>query len=285
MGQHYVPKYYLNGFTGLSDSPYIYVYEKGAKEILRTNIKNVANENRRWSEKVEKYLSNQIEIPAQPVFEKIRNRRSITQNDKNILSAYMVVLIERVPKAQQRIKANFPKIREKTYKDLEIEIQRLIEQNPTKSNILEHNLQLLQSIMKTDFDEFPMENWYEHLNPNILPGVYKILPTMTWTFLKTNTSLSFLTSDNPVFFFEWLGIGRPESELTFPISSDICLLATWARVKEGYITTTEAIIKEINRRSASSATRYVYYSAENSGVSNLINRKNWKFKRIALSPK
>ena len=82
MGQHYIPQYYLEGFTDLPASSNIWVYEKGSSRTFRTAIKTVANENKRWPKSVEAYLANKVEAPAKPVLDKIRNRQPIMQGDK-----------------------------------------------------------------------------------------------------------------------------------------------------------------------------------------------------------
>ena len=58
-----------------------------------------------------------------------------------------------------------------------------------------------------------------------------------------------------------MGIGNPESEVTFPISSHIALWATWRfDLKEGYFPTNSQVVKELNRRTCSTATRFVFHS-------------------------
>lgn len=109
MGQHYIPEYYLNGFSDSLNSSNIWVYEKGSKRIFPSTIKNAANENNRWPASIEKYLANQIESPANPILDKIRNRQSLTQGDKDTLSAYMVVMLQRVPRGLERTRSKAPK--------------------------------------------------------------------------------------------------------------------------------------------------------------------------------
>ena len=104
---------------------------------------------------------------------------------------------------------------------------------------------------------------------------------MTWTFLTSEKKQPFLTNDNPVFFFEGLGIGKHQSEITFPISGTIALWATWrTNLAEGYVAAKDAATREINRRIASAATRYVYYSIQAPWVVSLINKKNLKLHRL-----
>lgn len=117
------------------------------------------------------------------------------------------------------------------------------------------------------------ELWY--------PQLRAILPAVKWVFLTSQKGQPFPTSDNPLFFFEDLGIGRPESEITFPISSSVALWATWRRdLTEGCVPAKTHVIKQINKRTASAATKYVYYSQKADWVINLINKRSLRTRRI-----
>ena len=281
MGQHYIPQYYLEGFSDLPISSNVWVYEKGSSRIFKTTIKTVANENKRWTQSVEAYLANKVEAPANPVLDKIRNRQPIIQSDKEVLSAYMVVMLKRVPRGLQRTKANAPKVLNQIFASLNSEILKIIKEHPSKYSILEGRLQELPSLKSKYENEFPLELWYNNLTPDNTPRLLALLPAMTWIFLTAEKRQPFLTNDNPVFFFESLGVGRPESEITFPISSTIALWATWRKnLVEGYATAKYAVIREINKRTASAATKYVYYSIAAPWVVSLINKKNLKLHRL-----
>jgi hypothetical protein len=282
MGQHYIPQYYLDGFTDSLGVSNIWVYEKGSNRIFRTTTRNVANENRRWPKGTEWYLANQVEAPAKPALDKIRNHQPIINTDKDILSKYMVVMLKRVPRGLQRMKAITPKVIEQVFDRVSTDIQRLIIKYPAKRIILEDRLRELPGLRSKYENEFPMEVWYNNLVPDTSPQLLTVLPAMTWIFLTSYKGQPFLSSDNPVFFFEGLGVGKPESEITFPISSNITLWATWHKnLVEGYYAAKDSVISEINRRTASAATRYVYYSKEVRWVVALINKKNWRLNRIA----
>ena len=113
MGKHYVPQYYLRGFSHPSNPKIITRYEKGSRQRpLTTQIKNVAQETRFYDPEIETFFANQIESPARAVLEKIRARESPTPDDKQAFSRYMTNLFKRVPQGQIRVKENFPRHRE-----------------------------------------------------------------------------------------------------------------------------------------------------------------------------
>ena len=189
-------------------------------------------------------------------------------------------MLQRVPRGLERAKEIAPEVRDQVFENAEKEINKLITAHPSKKSVLQNRLQEIASLKLKYENEFPMEVWYQMITSEAFPQICAILPAMTWVFFVSNKKQHFLTSDNPIFFFKELGIGRPESEVTFPLSSTVTLWATWRNLKERYITVKDTIISKINRRTASLATKYVYYSEEAQWVVNLINKKNFRLDRI-----
>jgi len=117
--------------------------------------------------------------------------------------------------------------------------------------------------------------------PEKSPRVLAALSSMTWRFLTFDEYPAFLSSDNPLFFFTSIGIGKPESEVTFPISSYIALWATWRLdLKEGYFPTNSQVVKELNRRTCSIATRYAFHLKGEDWVLALLTKGRWQLNRL-----
>ncbi len=281
MGDHYIPQHYLSGFSDKSAPSKIWVYQKSSRRTLYTTIKSAANENNRWPKDIEQYLANKVETPANPVLDKIRYQQQITQSEKELLSAYMVVMMQRVDRGLERMKKLAPKVIDNVFNSVEKEILKAINKNPSRISLqfILHNLPNLKSKYEK---EFPKEIWYQNIKPSVLPQIRAVLPAMTWVFFTSDRGQSFLTCDNPVCFFEWQGIGKPQSEITFPISSEVTLWATWKSniVDLQYSTIRETHIQEINRRVVHSATKYAYYSMKADWVINIVNKKNLRLHRM-----
>jgi len=78
-----------------------------------------------------------------------------------------------------------------------------------------------------------------------------------------------------------MGVGKSESEVTFPISSNIVLLANWRKnIKEAYFETNKQVIKEINQRTAFNPTRFVYHARDEQWISKFIAKENNKFNML-----
>jgi len=273
MGKHYIPRYYLSGFTQNSSPPLIWVYEKGSSRVFATQIKNVACETYYFPDNFETYLANQIEAPANIVLRKIKKREMITAKDKITLSNYMIVLWKRVPEGKERLKEKAPKISDAIKKDLYKKIEDLKIKNPSKENLLEKRRHEAQDILEKFKNNPSEEIWRSVIPPEMTPKASEALSQMTWRFFICKEPNAFLTNDNPVFFFKHIGIGKEYSELTFPISNYITLWATWRLIDEGYFYANNQIVKEINRRTASVATRFIYFSKKRDWIITLANKR------------
>lgn len=272
MGYHYVPKFYLAGFTEPNDPDTIWRYQLRSPDVLRTSLKNVAQETGFYSDETEAFLSDTIENPANRVIKKIRAQETIDRADRKALTDYIVVFLKRVPKGKARSKKIYDSIKQPTLDELTNEVTTLMRQHPDKKTLLEGRLQEIQRIILEDSIK-PEKLWELNLPPSQSPGVVEEISQMTWRFLLASENDYFLTSDNPVFYFESIGIANPKSELVFPISSKVALWATWiSQSKEGFVKTRRQVVHEINRRLVKSATKYVFHSTFNRKVVELVNK-------------
>jgi hypothetical protein len=270
------------GFTEQSESPYIFRYEKGGKKAIRTNIKNVAQEAGFYSDEVEQFLADKVESPSKPVLTAIRNRQQITPKDRRILVSYMVVMIIRVPRSKEA-RINWLKQNTHPYLDaLEKEIKWLYESHPDKRDILSRRFQELAKL-RAEGKPKPEEIWQVVMSPEAYPKVSWALENMTWQF-KTRKEDTFLTSDNPFFFFRELGLGRKTSEFYFPISTTVSLWGSWrSKSFEGYNRATDGFVHEMNRRIASAATKYVFFSKESESLVGFVNKPNHRIRYLVTA--
>jgi len=280
MGDHYVPRYYLKGFSQ-NDGRTIYVYDKTERRCFETQVKSIANETDFYSPEVEEYLANTIEAPANDVLKKIRDRVEISANDKQILSAYMTCMIKRVPKGKEKLKELAPGTAEAVWQKIDVLLNAAVAKQPEKNEFIEKRRAEVREIIDRYAKDPPKEIWLTNMPPEKSPRVLAALSSMTWRFLTFDEYPAFLTSDNPLFFFTSMGIGKPESEVTFPISSHITLWATWRLdLKEGYFPTNSQVVKELTRRTCSIATRYAFHSRRVDWVLPLLSKGRWQLNRL-----
>ena len=273
MGDHYIPQYYLSGFAS-SENDMVWVYEKGGSLKFQSQVKNIAHETNYYSPEVERYLANEIEDPANSVIKKIRDRKQLTQSEKEILAIYMVVMLKRVPQSKIRMKKTAPVIIQSLQQKWDKEISKLILENPSRTELLEKRRVEIKANFEKYSKNIPKDFWLELIPPERTPNIVKVIPEMTWLFLTCEKFPAFLTCDNPVFYFQGIGVGKPESEITFPISSNIVLWATWrSNIQEGYSPIKNQAIKEINRRTATNATRFIYHARDEDWIPRFINKQ------------
>jgi len=186
----------------------------------------------------------------------------------------MVVMLKRVPQSKIRMKKTAPNIAQSLQQKWDKEISKLLLENPSQKELFEKR----RMEIKTNLDKYskniPKDFWLELIPPERTPNTVEAISKMTWLFLTYEKFPVFLTCDNPVFYFQGMGIGKPESEITFPISSNIVLWATWrSDIQEGYSLIKNQAIKEINRRTATNATRFIYHLKDEDWIPRFINKQ------------
>jgi hypothetical protein len=114
------------------------------------------------------------------------------------------------------------------------------------------------------------------------PKYVELIYFMMWRVVSSDSGDKYLTSDNPAFFFEAYGIGTANSEITFPISSSIALIACRQGPKGGLecINAKPALVKEVNRRVAAGADRFIYYHENCQWIAALAGKTNPYLSRI-----
>ncbi|MDY0042656.1 MAG: DUF4238 domain-containing protein [Desulforhabdus sp.] len=281
MGDHYIPQFYLRGFTEAPEVDLVWVYRKGGEEPFKTSIRNIAQENQFYSPETEKYLANEIEWPASKIIQKIRGQRPITHEDKVTLSKYMVVMWKRVPRCKRWVTDKAPEIMAPVFDRFDNELAELGKQNPSKIDLVERRRKELRELRESKEDKFVSDMWLESIPPDKTPQSVNILSQMTWGFLTAGSGQYFITSDNPLFFFPEIGIGRKESEVSFPIAKNIALLATWRiDIGEGFFPARDRVVKEINQRTASISTKFLYGPYQEAWIQALANKGKFNLNRI-----
>lgn len=96
--------------------------------------------------------------------------------------------------------------------------------------------------------------------------------SMTWRVIVSELDLYFLTSDNPVFFDEGLGLTDPHSEVTFPLGSNVALHASWQGPPADllFVNATTSLVGELNLRTSYRA-RFAFYHAQSCAIASLIS--------------
>jgi hypothetical protein len=272
MGKHIIPQFYLRGFA-CSESMDIWVFDKeqiASSKLLP--IKTTAQGKDFYDDKTENILANEIEAPANRLLDVIRKGNYISESDKSIFGDYLFALYKRVPKGMQRYKKVAPKVGEKMKPALYRQLESFLEENPSKIDLYNRFKEVLDKTFEDLEHNPPKEFWYPVITTKN-PTIPLALSQMNWAFLKCQDDDLFITSDNPVFIHESIGIAAQESELTFPVSSKVALFISRIANATGYVKAHSRWVKEINKRTIANATRFVYSSKKFSWIPSIMEKK------------
>lgn len=164
MGHHYLPQYYLKGFSETVDNM-LWAYEKGSGKKFNTQIKSLANINDFYSHETEQYLANDIEGPANEVLDKIRGRHLINDDDKNTFAKYMAVMWKRVPRGKEDLKKMAPRIADGIAKKLSSDLDNAIAKNPQNAEFIEKRRKEIDDIVSTYAVNPPKDIWLKNIPP------------------------------------------------------------------------------------------------------------------------
>jgi hypothetical protein len=280
MGQHTLPQYYLHGFAQPKKEK-LWMYEKGKEHPLLLPIRGIAQENKLYGN-VESYLAEEIENPANNVLKKISCRDSVSADDKKALSKYIFVFTKRVPAAFKRFQNSAPKIAKDNMDELDRYLRDYEAKNPDRAGHCNKIRKNAQRIMDDLVKNPSKEVWAGAIQSNN-GNAQEFLNQMTWTFYVCKDPDIFITSDNPVFIHRSIGVRPKHSDMSFPILKNISLLASWQNLRDQqYLEATSQQIKELNRRTAYNATRFVYSPVEKDWITDLLNKKEHQIHLWAL---
>lgn len=287
---HYIPKYYLRGFES-KEGEFLWIYDKNKKIVFPNTAENTGCESdfysyvklsgQRDTNTYEDFLANRVESPANSVIRKLRNQEKITSKEKRILAKYMAIMIKRVPMSREMVENLKPNVIKEVAEDIELQFKIIEKINPDLKDKIGERRRQVKNIFEKVKLETPKEVILKAMDTKN-SMVEEALYNMNWRFLISK-DLNFLTSDNPCFFFKDIGIGNFNSEVSFPISKNMVIFASWRNnIAESYYLVNSNIVKEINRRTIYNATRYVYSPNNEDWIMYIIKKSMIKLNRINL---
>jgi hypothetical protein len=259
MGHHYVPQKYLKGFADIGNTDAIWMYDKKLRKFTNPGIKSVAQEADFYNEDIEQQLNEWVEKPANRVLDKLRNQVNISDTDRVHLGVYIATMLKRVPKRRTIAFSMLPDVLEKTINEVRAEIQEWGHTTQNKE-LFERRLREIEDAEQSLRSETPEFIIKQIRQPWASEQIIGLICAMPWRIAHSRGSVFFLTSDNPAYFFEAYGLGKPKSELTFPISKDLALFGSWQGKQNSisYVDARPALVREANKRLISGAERFVF---------------------------
>jgi hypothetical protein len=282
LGSHYIPQEYLRGFEDQKSPGMIWMYDKKLKTLKLVPIRVAVQEAGFYDGETEEQLNLSVEAPANQVLKRLRQGAQIDDSGRAKVALYIATMMKRVPHRREKNLQLAPEVIERELDRVALEISQLAETTAADPDLVAARLVQVEEIRKECREELPpgvadliRSPWPSKLMVDAVSG-------MTWRIISVKGENGILTSDNPAHFFENEGFGRPESELTFPLASDLVLLGSW-QGRPGqtlFLQGRPRLVKEVNRRIASGADRFVFYHAEAEWVARLADKPRHLFQRI-----
>ena len=268
MGQHYVPQNYLKGFADPEHPAMIWMFDKSepTHEPKRLPIKAVAQRPDFYTAKAEKALNTVVEIPAQEQLRRLTAGERIEGVDRLIVAIYLQVMVLRVPSTRNVLSD----IVREGIADFVAELKRDPNEVP-------------DGMSEASFHEL-LDSWQQGIRENgpslepmrapwIQQQLVDMIYAMTWRVIRTDTPSAIFTGDNPVSFTHETGLLHPDGELTFPISSQTALHASWHGEDDlMFVAGSQYAVAEINRRTACGAERVLFAAEPNVGAHRLTTK-------------
>jgi hypothetical protein len=271
----------------------MWVYEKGHPKIKRASVKDIAiqkhyysfitQEGNRDSEAFENFLAF-IENRVAPVFKKIKKEEIITEEERIWFAIFLASLITRVPNFRESIEESSAEVIRR------INLKMASDTEGFKAMIrgLENETGNKVSLPIEDLQKFILQGKYKiKVDPQfsltmmtMINDFGPIFHKMNWTIFVSDDH-RFVTSDNPLFYDDpthdprspvGVGLLSKNIRLTFPVTKELALLATWSRGKDFYSKATNRFVRTVNRRTVQSASKFIFSSEKSAGLNDLVQK-------------
>lgn len=281
---HYIPRFYLNGFTDPAKSNAVWVFDKDDEKAFPAAPANIACEKHyhtfvmedgeKDTESIE-HLYGLIEAPSSAVIRKIHAEEALSNEDISVFSTFAASMMIRVPNHRSNI--------EKAVGSLMMKSQAMLANNKEAFES-SYNRYLEETgsdsdLTAEDVRQFVLEEKYTTtINPQVslyfsvmsIEHIAEVFHKMNWAFIKSTNDHKFLSCDNPLFYFDpthdrnsFYGVGllNKAVEVTLPLSQDICAYGSWDNAgQHNTVNGKNQMIKNINRRTVLAAKRFVFSS-------------------------
>jgi hypothetical protein len=276
MGKHYVPRHYLRAWQDPNQPGCIWQFDKQSGKFSPAPIaisQAAQGGTSFYSDEDEQRLTNLVEVPGQAVLDKLRSKNfDLTDNERFHLAAYMATMLKRVPRSRERGEALAPKVLLSVTDEIRTFFQSLAEAGKISDELAAKRLAETDAVEAKYKANAPQEVVTQIESPWPTVQMIETLAGMYWRYIIADASQLFLTTDNPLFFFECWGIGTDKSEITFPVSPEICLVGSFYPMRPGnHLHKCGRLVKEVNRRLVSSS-RFLYFKSKAAWI-ELIGKK------------
>lgn len=259
MGHHYVPQAHLRRFQASDQADHVWIHDKQGGEPRLAAISKVAQSREYYSPETERALNTDIETPANIAIEKLLRQESLNESERLSVSNYMATMLKRGPRRRRKADEIYPEALAGTVDEVRKEI-RALEIPGINSELITQRLAEVDAVEEQFRNEKPSSVTDEVKRPWASKEMLDAIHRMAWRVVESRGPQRFITSDTPVSFFESYGLAGKDAELCFPMSSNRALHGCWQGELGSltFLTVTQRLVKEINRRIASTTIRFAF---------------------------
>lgn len=255
------------------------MYDKRLCKFVYASVNSVAQQPGFYGSETERELNELVERPANAVLKKLRAGATIGASERTTLTLYIGTMMMRVPRKRRKALELIPGVIQTTINEVAASLVEWAQRTGADDRRIEKRIADLESLKERYRQEVPIKLLQQVRDPWPTRRVLECIGLMTWRIISAAGVGHFLTSDNPAFFFEDLGLGNADSEVTFPLASDLALIANWQGTpgETIFLKATpkhRQILREVNRRAASGAERFVFYHEEQEWVRIVSDKRN-----------
>ena len=259
MGNHYVPQAYLRHFQ-IPDRPgFIWLFDKRGGEPHIASIDKIIQSHNYYSPETEAALSRNVEKQGNQAMERLLQGEPLNSSERDDLSFYMAVMLMRGPYRRRMFLERYPQVLAETMAETRSEIiAAALATDPACAMPL---LTQVDAIGQQFALDAPPKVVAQMREPSPYKSMIVAIHDMVWRVLESSGPCYFITSDTPVFLHTDLGLGLPESEVCFPLSTTRALHGCWygQRGSLTFLQASQQCVKEINRRLANTTERFAFY--------------------------
>lgn len=290
---HYIPVFYLNGFTNKNGC--LYIYDKVDKPVFESSPEGIAYENHYFSfmtphgERDSETVENNImllEGEFARVVKKIHNCEDLTVDDRIVFALFMASMIVRIPNMRDNIrkstgetikhisvfmashKENFERMMEKYERDTGKQIGMNVEE-------------LRQWMKNPDNYDVTVDKQYAiAMALSLLENFARVFFQMKWAFLRATDDYKYMTGDNPLQYidpthnprsFYGVGLANKNIEVSLPLSKEICAFGSW-KYREGYIQANNQHVKHLNKMAVTASVRFVFADKKSEDIDKFVKK-------------
>jgi len=290
---HYIPVFYLKGFT--NKDGYLYIYDKDDKPVFESSPEGIAYENHYFSfltpegEKDSETVENNImslEGEFAKVLKKIQKEDTLSINDRIVFSLFVASMMVRVPNMRENIRKSTGEMIKHisvfmtSHKD---KFERMMEryERDTGKEIGMNVEELRQWMRNSDNYNVTVDKQYATaMALSLLESFAKVFFQMKWAFLKATDDYKYLTGDNPLKYIDpthnprsyyGVGLANKNIEVSLPLSKEVCAFGSWKH-REGFLQANNQHVKHLNRMTVMASVKFVFADRRSSDIDKLVKK-------------